>query len=72
MPGYFWVALGGALALSAASLLGKALVRYRLCDAGLITWGQGLATAAVAGVLCAWLRVPFPRTHWFPIACLAA
>jgi len=72
MPGYFWVALGGALALSIGSLLGKALVRYRICDAGLITWSQGLATAGVAGGLCALLRVPFPQTHGFPIACLAA
>ena len=72
MPGYFWVAVGGALALSIGSLLGKAVVRYRICDAGLITWSQGLATAGVAGSLCALLRVPFPRTHWFPLACLAA
>jgi drug/metabolite transporter (DMT)-like permease len=72
MPGYVWVSLGGALALAFGSLLGKALVRYRICDAGLITWSQGLATAAVAGGLCVVLRLPFPRTHWFPIACLAA
>jgi len=71
MPGYFWVSLGGALALSLGSLLGKALMRYRICDAGLITWQQGLATAAVAGGLCVALRLPFPKAQWFPVVCLS-
>ncbi len=48
MPDHMWVSLGGAPALAIGSLLGKVLLRYRICDAGLITWSQGLATAVVA------------------------
>lgn len=72
MSGYLWVALGGALLLSLESLLGKAMMRYRICDAGLITWSQGLATAGVAGLICVLLRIPFPLTHWLPIVCVGA
>jgi drug/metabolite transporter (DMT)-like permease len=71
MPNYAWVALAGALALSLASLVGKLVLRYRICDAGLVTWGQGLAAAVLAGGLCAAFRIPFPVVYALPIACLA-
>lgn len=72
MPGYFWISIGGSMGLALASLLGKALMRYRICDAGLITWGQGLATAVVAGILCLLLEAPFPRSQWLQVLCVAA
>lgn len=72
MPLYVWISLAGATALALGSLTGKALARYRICSAGLITWGQGLATATLAGAVCALFRIPFPSTHTVHIVCLSA
>ncbi|MBN1558029.1 MAG: hypothetical protein JW951_07775 [Lentisphaerae bacterium] len=72
VPLYVWVALAGALSLTVGSMIGKVLLRYRICDAGLITWGQGLAAATFALILCAVLRLPFPAARVLPVMGVAA
>ncbi len=64
IPAHIGLALLGALAMSLSSLLGKLMVRYRICDAGLLTWGQGVAVAVAAGILASVTASPFPTTHW--------
>lgn len=71
MPDYMWISLGGAFALALSALVAKAVIRYRICDAGLITWIQGLAIALLAGVLCFVFRRPFPWLQGHLVACLA-
>lgn len=61
-------ALIAALSLGMYSVLAKVLVRYRLCDPGLVTWGIGLGTGAVSLVILLIHPYPFPREAlWYLI-----
>lgn len=64
MPEYVGLALMGAVAMALSSLMGKLIVRYRICDAGLLTWGQGIAVAVAAAVLAGLTATPFPVAAW--------
>lgn len=57
MPTYIWFALLGSLALACSALLVKIIVRYRLCNPGLITWGA----AAASGLIGMAVLAAFPR-----------
>jgi drug/metabolite transporter (DMT)-like permease len=62
----------GAVLLSLNALTGKVLLRYRICNAGLVTWGTSAATAAVSLVVLAVSRYPFPAAGWAPLFGLSA
>lgn len=66
MQDYLWISIAGAFALSAASVLGKVILRYRICDAGLITWIELVVMAVFAAVICTVLRIslPFEVAGW--------
>jgi len=52
--------------------LSKVLLRYRICDAGLVTWWQATATAAVSAAACLFLRLSFPVAGSPYVVALAA
>jgi drug/metabolite transporter (DMT)-like permease len=64
MNSYVWLALAAALALALSALVSKVLLRYRLCNAGLVTWWLVAGTAVVSAAVCAGLRLPFPLKSW--------
>jgi len=66
------ISLAAALALALSALLGKVLLRYRICDAGLVTWGQGVAISIISAGACLVLRVPLPGAGWLPVITLTA
>jgi hypothetical protein len=55
------------LGLAARSLVSKSLLRYRICDSGLVTWGIGLAAGLLGGAVWLVLRPPFPWRAVWPI-----
>lgn len=67
MPTYAYYALGSALGVAALSLISKTLVRYRICDSGLVTWGTGAGAGLAAAVVWLVLRVPFPWQALWPL-----
>ncbi len=71
MDSYLWFALGASLALALSALLGKVMLRYRICDAGLVTWGQGVAVAVISLVAAAVMRVPLPSGNWGLVVSMA-
>jgi len=64
---YAYYAFGSAAGLAGLSLIAKTLVRYRICDAGLVTWGMGTGAGVAAGVVWLVLRVPFPTPAVWPL-----
>ena len=71
MNTYAWLALVAALGLALSALLSKVLLRYRVCDPGLVTWWLVAGTAAVSAAVCAGMRLPFPGRGWIYIVVLA-
>jgi drug/metabolite transporter (DMT)-like permease len=58
------VSLASAASFAVNSLVGKTLLRYRICNAGLVTWGTALATGLVSLVALVVTRQPFPTAVW--------
>ena len=67
IPTYVWFAVLAAFTASCYSLTAKIIVRYRICNASLITWGMGLGVAAASGILWLFLRPPFPTAALLPL-----
>ena len=72
MPGFVVFAILSAIALGGYSVLTKILLRYRVCDAGLVTWGLGIATGIVSLVVLFFGRYPFPTEAPIATVMLAA
>lgn len=72
MPDFVLFAILSAVALGAYSVLIKTLLRYRVCDAGLVTWGLGIATGIISLVVVLAGRQPFPAEVPFLTVILAA
>jgi uncharacterized membrane protein len=72
VPGYAYYAFGSAVGLATLSLISKALVRYRICNSGLVTWGIGAGAGLVGGVFWGVLRAPFPSQALWPLLGAAA
>lgn len=72
MPGFVVFAILSAIALGGYSVLTKILLRYRVCDAGLVTWGLGIATGIVSLVVLVFGRYPFPTEAPIATVMLAA
>jgi len=55
MPPYVWFAFISATGLAVSGLVAKIMVRYRICNADLVTWSTGLGAsiAAVCGLYIA-------------------
>jgi len=66
------ISLASAAAFACNSLIGKVLLRYRICDAGLVTWGTAAATALVSAVVLSITRPAFPVEIWPMLLALAA
>ena len=60
MSSHIWLTLASAFGLACSALLGKILLRYRLCDAGLITWGTWTSAGVLSAVVWAFTRPAFP------------
>ena len=67
MPSYAYYAFGSAAGLAALSLVSKALVRYRICNSDLVTWGTGAAAGLLGAAICLVLWLPFPSRAIWPL-----
>jgi len=67
MPPYVWFAFVGAIGLAASGLVAKIMVRYRICNADLVTWSIGLGASIAALTLWIILRPPFPSLAAWPM-----
>ena len=65
------ISLASAAAFAVNALIGKMLLRYRICDAGLVTWGTAVAMGLVSLVVLAVTRPPFPIEVWPLLLALA-
>ncbi len=72
MVHYAYYAFASAVFLASLSLILKALVRYRICDSGLVTWGMGASAGLVAAVVWLVLRPPFPSQAVWPLLAVVA
>ncbi|MDK1032611.1 MAG: EamA family transporter [Planctomycetia bacterium] len=72
MADYFLLALAGAICLSVYALMSKAIIRYRICDAGLVTWGMGLGAAIASGAALLFVSAPFPSPALVPLMGMVA
>jgi uncharacterized membrane protein len=71
VPSYIYYAIGSAVGFALLSLISKTLLRYRICDAGLVTWGDGVAAGLVAAVVWLVLGGPFPSQALWPLVGVA-
>jgi len=60
MPDFAYYALASAVGLATLSVISKSLVRYRVCDSGLITWGIGMMAGLISGLFLVIRGVAFP------------
>lgn len=68
---YIYISLTGSFALAAASVLGKVMLRYRICDAGLITWLESAIMGFAALGISLVMGYPFPWHSWIMIFVLS-
>jgi len=71
MPSHVWLALACACGFACNALLGKILLRYRLCDAGLITWGTWTSAGVFGAIVWVFARPAFPAGAAVPLFALA-
>lgn len=71
MPDYVLLSILAAIALGGYSVLTKTLLRYRFCNAGLVTSGLAIATGLVSALVLLAMRSSFPTEVTVSTLCLA-
>ena len=66
IPSYIWLAGLSAIFLAGFSILVKIMVRYRICDSGLVTWGTASATGIISILIWLFFLFPFPAKIILP------
>jgi len=72
MPDFVLYSILAAIALGGYSVLIKIILRYRLCDAGLVTWGLGIGTGIVSLIVLIVGKYTFPTDALLATIKLAA
>jgi len=72
MTDVVWYSLLAAVGLALGALASKVILRYRICDAGFVTWGSGIAVGLAAVAVWPATSVRWPVAGVAPMLAVAS